>query len=77
MPNSAMKFCATERHFAALNRADHAFPGRCVKVADLGRNDFAVRGGRDDGGGQRMFAAALNRRGKAQHVGFAEIRPPR
>ena len=65
---------AAERDFAAINRADHAFSGRRVKVADIGRCEIALRGGRDDGGGQRMFAGPLDGGGKAQHLGFVKFR---
>ncbi len=69
-----MKFALPSATLRPSDCADHALSRWRIEVADFGRCEIAIRGGRDDGGGQRMFAAALNGRAKAQHLGLVKSR---
>ena len=72
MLSSARNFGAAEREPLALDHADDAFAGRRIEAAHGAELDFALGGGRDDGRGQRMLAAALDARRKAQHLRLVE-----
>ena len=54
------------------NAADDTLAGFGPEVGDLGQGQFAFRGGIDDGGGERMFRAALQACHRAPQFPFSE-----
>ena len=66
------EFGIAERDGAAVDRAGHALAGRRIEVGDRGERDIARRGGRDDGGGERMLARPFDAAGKTQRLAVGE-----
>ena len=57
-----------ERHTAVFDHPCNAFAGWGIEALNVGKRNFALGCGGDDGGSQRMFACALNTCRKAQHL---------